>query len=188
MGQVLEIGLYYWLGAAATTVVIMAVVAAACLIKNGKLPEQDITYWQGLLIYLPIEAVPAAMFALTAAISSAAEIFPRISATGSGLVGLITAGAIQVVVATIVLWGDDDNQRQNEQWQLSKLDERDLIRQMKNMLQDSENPRENKEPRLTVQKRRSGSILRIAFSVPVLVFLVLPIVLYVCVQLLAVRP
>jgi len=186
MGHILEIGFYFWLGAAATTVVIMGVFAAACLVKNGKLPEQDIPYWQGLLIYLPIEAIPAAVFALTAATSSKAGIFPLISAAGSGLVGWIAAGAIQVVVATIALSGYDDNRRQNEQWQMSKLEELDFIHQLENSLRNGENRGEQKERQLMVEEQRSDSSSRMAILVPLLIFLVLPIVLYCCVQLLGV--
>lgn len=156
MGHILEIGFFFWLGAAATTLVIMGTFSAVCMIRKVQLPEQDIPYWQGLLIYLPVEAIPAAVFALTAAISSTAGIFPLINYTGSELVSLIAAGGIQVVVTVIALSGHDKYQRQQ------------------------------KEQRLLVQEQRPGSPSRMAISTPVLVFLILPVVLYYCLHLVSI--
>lgn len=187
MGQIQEIGFFFWLGAAATTTAIMAVFAAASFVKRGKLPEQDIPYWQGLLIYLTIEAIPAAVFALTALISSSAGVFPLIGVTGSGLVSLIVAGAIQVVVAGITLSGDANNPRQKEQRQLSNLEKAyDFIRQVEILERFGNNSQEMKKQQLTVQELRPGYTSRWAISIPLLVFLVLPIVLYCCVQFLSV--
>lgn len=188
MGEILEIGFFFWLGAAATTTAIMAVFALASLIKRGKLPEQDIPYWQGLLIYLPIEAIPAAVFALTALIFSIAGIFPLIGVTGSGLVSLILAGSIQVVVAGITLSGDADNQRQKQQRQLSNLEqEQDFIRQVEILERFGGNLHRMNEQQLAVQKLRPDHTSRWAISIPLLVFLVLPIVLYCCVQFFSLR-
>ena len=187
MGDILEIGFFFWLGAAAATTVIMGVFAAACMIRNGQLPEQDIPYWQGLLIYLPTEVIPAAVFSLTAAISSATGIFPLISATGSGLVSLVTAGAIQVVVMAITLSRYDDNQQQKENWRLSKLEQQpDLLRQVEIFSRHRESQGGKRKQQLLVQEQRPGFIFRLATSIPVLVFFVLPIVLYCGLQLLSV--